>query len=769
MLVFFRRCRACRSFRYFLAAVSLLFITIIGAIHCGFAQNKISVLDGENTSSSDTGVTFQDSLASQDLDTAEVDEDSVAEDPGDLIESARTLCTEGDFAAADSNLKKAVQAIEAIDEESDSEWFPASRYVDEIVSIYSEKMPAEYSLPDEIALTAFQRQMVRSLDSMKILPAESLSIATMGCRKNLVYDVPMVWNDRVQRAVFYYVNNRKNTIDRWFPRTSYYIPFMRKMFADSGLPQDLAYLPLIESGFNPLAYSYAHASGIWQFISSTGNRYGLRHTYWLDERRDPIRSTAAAVMYLRKLYGDFRQWHLALAAYNCGENGVSRSIARSQNNDFWKLKYLPAQTRNYVPCFLAALTIAKNPACFGVVASTIDTFSLDTVFVSDCIIMNDIAQAVGVTPDSLKKMNPHILHWCTPPDATNTILYLPQGKKQAFNGFCEQLPAEKKVKWCRYQVKGNDSMLKLARQFGISADGIKSINRLKNDRLAEGQCLFLPLASSPAATETAYYIPPELPKDDDGYGFMTRYRVRRGDCISKIARKFHVTCSQLYRWNHLSSSSKLRPGRCLIVRPYQPPGGPAIAIASPSMVKRGSSYVVQMGDTPFSIARRSGVPIRDLLAWNDIDATQPIIHVGDTIKLTASEKNNIQDNEQISATVPSGVSSGVSSGTSATGLWQDTGWTDDWSTVLAPREAAAGAQNDKRLYTADTTAHNDTSGASANSGNTVLYKVRDGDTLQRIAAAFGITVEQLFKDNGLKADSAIVPGEIIKVNKPAGR
>jgi hypothetical protein len=206
LLFFFNRfCTHCNHF-FLLPAVFLSLMLIIG---CGSTEKRDSTLGETKTGTvpvSDTaaaaavtGNAVSGTVSADD--TAGNDEDTVKEDPGELIENARALCNEGNFAAADSNLKEAVLAIETIDAEAENEWFPSSRYVDDIVSIYSEKMPSRYSIPDEIAMTAFQRQMVRSLDSMKIMPAESLTIATMGCQKNLVYDVPMVWNDRVQREI----------------------------------------------------------------------------------------------------------------------------------------------------------------------------------------------------------------------------------------------------------------------------------------------------------------------------------------------------------------------------------------------------------------------------------------------------------------------------------------------------------------------------------------------------------------------------------------
>ncbi|MBN2189008.1 MAG: LysM peptidoglycan-binding domain-containing protein [Chitinispirillaceae bacterium] len=606
-------------------------------------------------------------------DTVDNGEDTAATDPGEFIETAKTLCAEGNFAGADSSLKKAIQVMETADEGNETEWFPSSRYVDEIVSIYTEKMPSGFQIPDDIAASAFQQQMARSLDSMKLLPPESFSASVIGCRNDLVYDVPMTWNERVQRALFYYVNNRRNTVDRWFLRAPRYLPFMRKTFADSGLPQDLAYLPLIESGFNPKAYSYAHAAGIWQFITSTARRYGLRHTYWLDERRDPLRSTQAAASYLKKLYGDFGHWHLALAAYNCGENGMNRVINRSQNNDFWKMNRLPAQTRNYVPSYLAALTIAKNPGCFGIAEAFTDTFPCDTVFVNECISLEDVSRAVDVPYDTLKKINPHLMRWCTPPDVADAVLYLPCGTKERFAAFVSQLPETKKVRWCRYEVKANDNLSLIARRFRIPADGVKAINRLTKDRLAAGQHLFLPLPKGDEKT-AAYYIPPELPKEDD-YGYVTRYRVRKGDCISTIARRFHVTCAQLYRWNRLTSKSKLRIGRRLIVRPGPPPEPVVVApLTNAGTKKTDGTYVVQLGDTPFSIARRSGIAITDLLAWNRLDATRPIIHIGDRLILAAPEKK---------AGATAGSADTMPAADAYSSMWeQDTAWSDDWASAF---------------------------------------------------------------------------------------
>lgn len=622
-------------------------------------------------------------------------------DAADLVDQAKSNIDDSDFAGADSLFKVAIKVIESGEKPSDSSAGPTAGLLDEIVALYKEKMPASYKVPEDIRLAVFQRQMMRSMDSLNVALPDSVALAALACRSNTEYDVPVVWNQRVQRALYFYLKNRDITIDLWFPRAVHYLPAMRAMFADSGLPQDLAYLPLIESGFNPIAYSYANASGIWQFIASTGKLYGLKRTFWLDERRDPIRSTQAAVMYLKKLFGEFGHWHLALAAYNCGENGLARSIVRNRSDNFWNLKRLPNQTKNYVPFYLAALTIAKNLKCFGVKVPDTVTRPLDTVRVNDCISLTDIASGLGIDPDSLRKINPHIMRWCTPPDAANSLLYLPPGKKQAWQSFCAGLAPQKRVKWTRYLIKKGDTPESLADRYGVSVNALQSINRLTQARLTPGHYLFIPVSDVPLGPDVAYSLPPEpeikaldLP-DYEFSGVTVRHRVRPGDNLGVIARRYHVSVNQLCRWNHVTGHTILRPGRTLVVSRPQPPietaaapappapvvpaaGGPALVkdttplvaasadstigrdtphaalparaqaqeqpdaqtaaplplpSAAPEVAAVTATHVVQIGETAFSVSRKYDLTVAELASLNGLDMAHPVIRMGQVIKV----------------------------------------------------------------------------------------------------------------------------------------
>jgi membrane-bound lytic murein transglycosylase D len=612
-------------------------------------------------------------------------------DPADLIEEAKSYIDDSDFTSADSTFRVAVKAIESGEKPSDSAAGPSGGLIDEIVALYKERMPASYKVPEDLGLAVFQRQMMRSIDSLNVALPDSVASAALACQRNTLYDVPIVWNQRVQRALYFYLKNRDNTIDLWFPRAVHYLPAMKAMFADSGLPQDLAYLPLIESGFNPRAYSYANASGLWQFIASTGKLYGLKRTFWIDERRDPIRSTQAAAMYLKKLFGDFGHWYLALAAYNCGENGLARSITRNRTNDFWNLRRLPNQTKNYVPFYLAALTIAKSPKCFGVRIPDIVSRPPDTVRVNDCISLSDIASGLGIDADSLKKMNPHIMRWCTPPDAANTLLYLPAGSKQTWQSFCAGLAPGKRVKWERYQIKKGDTPENLALRYSVSVNSLQSINRLTQAKLTQGNYLFIPVSDVPLGPDAAYSLPPEQEikaldlSDYEFSGVTVRHRVRLGDNLGVIGRRYHASVNQLCRWNHITGRTILRPGRMLVVsRPKPaietasaPATAPAVpAVTQPALVKDtafsavsqpqvsrpapdtakpagqapsqttaqapaqvaapAKTHVVEIEETAFSISRKYNLTVAELAALNGLDMAHPVVKIGQVLRVGAA-------------------------------------------------------------------------------------------------------------------------------------
>jgi membrane-bound lytic murein transglycosylase D len=249
------------------------------------------------------------------------------------------------------------------------------------------------------------------------------------------FDAPIQMNKQVRAYLVYFSTERKGTIRRYLSRSTRYLPLIKGVFQEYGLPEDLAYLAMIESGFNANAYSHAHACGMWQFIKGTGARYGLAMDGYVDERRDPEKSTRAAAKYLLDLYKQFGSWYLAAASYNCGEGRVQRELNQSSHKNFWELsanQCLPKETKNYVPQLIAATIIAKNPEKFGFKSVPyLPALAVDQVQVNEPTSLKAVAVAVNVPPEEVQSLNPELLRGITPPDGKYT-LNLPAKSKEVF-------------------------------------------------------------------------------------------------------------------------------------------------------------------------------------------------------------------------------------------------------------------------------------------------------------------------------------------------
>lgn len=683
------------------------------------------------------------------LESANIDAQELSLD--ERIAQAEYLCSILKFHDADSILREVLAVIEDANE-NDTTSISTDQYVETVIHVYTMMMPQEY-IPEEIMMLQFKNQMLHSLDSLSCSPGDSAIISKLISRKDIKFDVPMVWNDRVKKALNYYISWKPGSISKWLQRASIYLPRMKKMFSDSGLPEDLAYLPLIESGFNVQAYSRAHASGIWQFISSTGKVYGLRHNYWIDERRDPLKSTGSAISYLKKLYADFGNWHLALAAYNCGEGGVARAITKSGTADYWQLS-LPTETKNYVPTYLAALTLAKNADLFNFSYSAADTFSYDTVTINDCIDLRYIAEGININYDSLRVLNPQILHWCTPPDVTNVNLYLPNGSAQAFKDFYVQIPDDKKVKWYAYKVRQGDNLRSVARRFKVSVDAIQQLNRIKNSRITAGKVLFIPIPANSTDIEKFDSLsvvenidnvasPRKKASSSVNQSQKIRYVIKKGDTISEIASLFDVSIDDIKDWNNLSHSS-IRAGQVLTIYSQQE-----------RRTGTGTSYRVQEGDTPYSIAKKFNTTVDALVEMNNLDKNSPVIKKDEILKINSPKSNAAVSNTSIRYVVEPGdnlfrIAQNFS--VSLDELLKENGLSEN-SKIFAGDIIHVPRRNNKSNKHLD---------------NIVYYEVKQGDNLWNIAASFGIPVKSLYTANHLKSDSVLMPGDIIKVVKAGG-
>ncbi len=415
----------------------------------------------------------------------------------------------------------------------------------------------------------------------------------------------------------------RHRIEAGLARAGTYLPMIRPRFAAAGLPEDLSYLPLIESAFSVTAYSRARALGMWQFISSTGRHYGLDVGSLIDERRDPERSTEAAIAYLTDLYNEFDDWYLALAAYNSGAGNVRRAIRRSGSRDFWTLRnYLPRETRNYVPAFIASVIVAKQPEKYGFVPSIEKPWTYDSLGVPDALDLEFLARGSGIPLDELRELNPAIRRDLTPARST-TNLRLPPGTSEAARAVLESTPRDEWAPRMIHTVRSGDSLYAIARKYGSSVSAIRQANSLQGSLIRPGQSLIVPRFGNELPTAESR---PSMVADGGVY------IVQRNDTLWDIARGFSTSVESLCETNGLSKHDVIKPGQRLII-----PDGSSRSVARADNQRNrsgGSTYTVRSGDTLYDIARAHNVSVNEIKRANGLASSR--IHPGTHLRIPAA-------------------------------------------------------------------------------------------------------------------------------------
>lgn len=395
-------------------------------------------------------------------------------------------------------------------------------------------------------------------------------------------DIPLTVNAKVEYFINFFQTTGRSWFSKWLSRSERYIPMMKEVLNREGLPEDLVYLAMIESGFSTHAHSRASAVGPWQFIAGTGKRYSLRIDSWIDERRDPLKSTIAAAMYLKELYSLFnKDWYLAAAGYNAGENKILRAIDMYESRDFWQLTqgdYLKRETKDYVPKLLAAAIIAKEPAKYGFAdIAYLPPIEFDTVAVPDRTDLEVVADIIDVSNETLRELNPELKRWCTPPNYPDYELKIPKGKKAMFHHEYARIPEDRryteKAVSVRYRAVKGDTVESIARRYGVSPGEILSLNNLRSTSRLRGRVLRLIVKPDAGKTEffarkgdAASVVAPEkkkAPKEVTHY-----YTVKRGDTLFSVAKRFNVSAKIIAAWNNIKGKMVLKPGKRIIVAKF---------------------------------------------------------------------------------------------------------------------------------------------------------------------------------------------------------
>jgi membrane-bound lytic murein transglycosylase D len=370
--------------------------------------------------------------------------------------------------------------------------------------------------------------------------------------KNISHDLPLTVNDEVLSFLNFFQTPRGRAIvETGLRRAGRYREMIARVLGEEGVPQDLIYLAQAESAFQPTALSRAGARGMWQFVAYRGQEYGLRHTWWLDERQDPEKATHAAAQHLRDLYKMFGDWYLAMAAYNCGPGNVQKAIERTGYADFWELyrrNVLPRETKNYVPIILALTLIAKDAPHYGIQAEPELPVATDIVKPGRAIDLRLVAETIDVDVDTLRNLNPSLLRMATPDDPAFE-LRLPPGTAERFSAEIADIPADKWVSWRRHRVAAGETLTSIAKKYRVTPKAIADANNLEHAvALNTGEKLIIP-AIQPAAENKRR---------------MVSYRVRKGDTFLGIADRFSVEPEDLRKWNRLAAN-KVRRGMVLRV------------------------------------------------------------------------------------------------------------------------------------------------------------------------------------------------------------
>ncbi|MGH7476776.1 MAG: LysM peptidoglycan-binding domain-containing protein [Longimicrobiales bacterium] len=379
------------------------------------------------------------------------------------------------------------------------------------------------------------------------------------------WDLPVTRNERVDFWIDFLAGRNAEKTHLWLERLGRYGPMIQEQLRERGMPEDLVYLAMIESGLSPRAYSHAHASGMWQFIAETGKRYGLQVSAYVDERRDPVKATGAALDYLTELHDRFGSWYLAAASYNTGENRVGRimrqTFGREQGTDaaFWRIdQQLPRETRDYVPLMLAAGFIGKDPAKHGFEGLELqEPLRYEEVIVPGAVPLSTVAVAAGTDEETVADLNPHLVRSMTPPGAGYPVR-VPHGHGLTFAQNFERVYAEAKqeapLTLAAHTVRRGETLSGLAVRYGTTVVAIQQANGGLNPRaLRAGQQLRIPTAVGGEVIAAA----------GESSAEAARYRVRSGDSLWTIARRHGVSVRELQSWNGLGRTSRILPGQTL--------------------------------------------------------------------------------------------------------------------------------------------------------------------------------------------------------------
>ncbi|PCI60889.1 MAG: lytic transglycosylase [Gammaproteobacteria bacterium] len=466
-------------------------------------------------------------------------------------------------------------------------------------------------------------------------------------RSQLNFPIPQ--NKRVISQRNWYTNHQ-SYLDRVAKRSEPFIYYIVDQLEKNNMPLEMALLPIVESAFDPFAYSHGRASGMWQFVPGTGKRFGMKQNWWYDGRRDVIASTQGAIAYLKYLHKFFdNDWLLALAAYNSGEGRVQRAVRYNRRKhlpiDFWSLR-LPKETRAYVPKLLALADIIKNSDQFNIKLLTIENKAvIEQIDINSQLDLAKAAQLADLSLAELQRLNPGFNRWATDPAGPH-YLVIPKNKAVQFKEKLSKLKNKDRLSWQRYKIKNGDSLSVIADKFHTSTKLIKRLNNIDGSQIRAGKHLLIPVATA-SLDHYIFSQNQRLVKKQSRQhaGAKTIHTVKSGDTLWDLGQAYHVSSRNLAKWNGMAPRDTLKLGQKLVIwqKSAKKTHSQSANIQGNRVeraVLRNITYKVRRGDSFARIADKFNIHIKDIERWNNI-SRRKYLQPGQLLKLSVDVTNSI--------------------------------------------------------------------------------------------------------------------------------